>query len=103
MGIVEFLTARLDDDAASLDEPDPDFDDWALNRSPDYNEGALVWYDRRLRADIAAKRVIVEVAGGYTCGWPATDNDADREMAEILRALASVYADHPDYQQEWKR
>jgi hypothetical protein len=101
MGIVEFLTARLDDDEASLDEPDPEMEEWAL-QSADLNEGALVWYDRRLRADIAAKRVIVDVAGGYTTGWPATDNDADTQMADILGALASVYADHPDYQQEWE-
>lgn len=43
-------------------------------------------------ADVAAKRAIVDLA-------EATGQPAIWEAAEHL---AAVYADHPDYRQEWK-
>lgn len=51
----------------------------------------------RLLAECEAKRRIIGLKAQpsdiYTAGGFTTD--------EILRALAAVYADHPDYQAEW--
>lgn len=59
----------------------------------------------RVLADIAAKRRIVEE---YEAVREANaDSDIDRclvsSLSACLRSLATVYADHPDYQPEWKR
>ena len=48
----------------------------------------------RVLADIAAKREIVAWVGDY-------DADLDGSAWGILGNLAALYADHPDYQQEW--
>lgn len=59
------------------------------------------WMDRRLLAECEAKRRIVgrhdvvDAAGGCAfCGEPAP--------CEHLRILASVYADHRDYDERWR-
>lgn len=49
----------------------------------------------RVFADIAAKREIVAWVGDY-------DADPDGSAWGILGHLAALYADHPDYQQEWR-
>lgn len=49
----------------------------------------------RVLADVAAKREIVAWVGDY-------DADPDGSAWGILGHLAALYADHPDYQQEWR-
>jgi hypothetical protein len=49
----------------------------------------------RVLAECEAKRRIVEVA------LPGERDDAG-ERFRILRILATVYADHPDYRDEWR-
>lgn len=89
--IVEFLTVRLDEEAADIDG------------NP---------YDARYRdlefgyADITAKRAIVEfMRSEDAVGSGLTDAEGiarSLRAIAVLRWLASVYADHPDYRQEWK-
>lgn len=113
MTIVEFLTARLDEDAAQFDlaaEAEAEYcrhdgmPDTTAQEIKDYwlRPGGTDW--PRTLADIAAKRAIVA-----RCGREARQQelnprryDFDTSERHALRALASVYADHPDYQQEWK-
>lgn len=48
-------------------------------------------------ADVQAKRRIVDHAAVY---WECDSGYA--EMRSVLCELAAVYADHPDYQSEWR-
>lgn len=56
------------------------------------------WHPARVLAECAAKRAIVE-------SWREADKmyggDAGAYMDGVLRALASVYDDHPDYDPAW--
>jgi hypothetical protein len=129
--IVEFLTARLEEDRQLLHR-DERFDD-ACKCSGDCTVPTQVGCPARLDADIAAKRRIVArhepelvqvlrtivdgkwvdekdwectycagLCHSYTGLNCASDGlDAPYPCPDI-RDLASVYADHPDYQQEWK-
>jgi hypothetical protein len=65
---------------------------------------ALPLSETRLRHRVLAecdakRRIIAECRAGIDA-WPATDNDGHFEW--ILEALALPYADHPDYQPEWR-
>ncbi len=63
------------------------------------------WDPARVLAECAAKRAIIALAddveymdGRITSEWGGpNDGTAD----DILKALAAVYKDHPDYRQEW--
>lgn len=58
----------------------------------------------RVLAECAAKRAIIGLwsdpahIGSFTGDWDAGYTEA---ADDALRALAAVYADHPDYKQEW--
>lgn len=127
MSITEFLLERIgEDEAAALAAVDGQADPengWG------YEGRALIphvgiihhavqaehitrWHPYRVVAECAAKRAIVEKR--LTIGLPdrpISDGQAwlsgaheavDAERGHILRTLAAVYADHPDYQTEWK-
>ena len=75
MSVAEFLLARYDFEDRACDQ--------ALAET-----GANPDVFKRTRADLEAKRRIVE-------RW--------RELhPDVLRLLALPYADHPDYDQEWR-
>jgi hypothetical protein len=74
--LTEFLLARIAEDERRYDG----------DRS-DYGYG---W--QHMLAECGAKRRIVEMMGRVV----------DEFANEVLYALASVYADHPDYREEWK-
>lgn len=96
--ITKFLEARIDEDEAEASE----------------------WQDSRVLAECTAKRLIL---GHYKCHSESRDAGRtklarssedkrakqDRRLQEArarvagdsIRALAAVYSDHPDYQQEW--
>lgn len=79
--LVEFLTARLDEDKEDLDNARlGDMPEWW---APD------AWSRKRGEAEIEAKRRIVEGCVESQYGW-------------ILRELVAIYADHPDYREEWR-
>lgn len=136
MTLVEFLRARLDEDADAakrvrqpyrlyacddgcLEEPvrisdlygprDGEYEQWdGEDRLPNHhNSWALVYDPTRVLADVAAKRRIVDECA-YWCEKTESGVDypalADRfEVAMgVLRLLALPYADHPDYDEEWR-
>lgn len=115
--LVAFLRGRLDDDEAAArgcESPPPwsaathGSDSWIVTDADGdpliYDEGTpslaeaahIARHDpARVLREVEAKRAIVEHAEF----WSENDQDA---MAWVLRALAAVYSDHPDYQPGWK-
>ena len=51
---------------------------------------------QRNRAECEAKRLIIELHGSQLT------TDGRPYWSPELRALAAVYADHPDYREEWR-
>lgn len=118
MTIVEFLTARLDEAEENVQSEirfsksaGRDLKDWGKyvydpvigpyggqSRLRDAATGIYIAKaadPTRVLADIVAKRAIIEWAVEYMEGDYAPWNE------QALCILASVYADHPDYQQGW--
>lgn len=109
MTITEFLEARIaeDEKKALRHQEYADKDGWGD-------------YVARVLAECAAKRSIIaeHVPVDYSglgmespnacarCGADLNMSDwdwvHDSFPCPTLRALAAIYADHPDYQQEWK-
>jgi hypothetical protein len=104
--LTEFLLARFAEDeekAAGMDWRPwyPDSVRYELNHDGFMVDPAFV------RADCAAKRRIVEVhsmfpgiAGTGSGSW--CESDEETWPCDTLRALASVYAGHPDFREEWR-
>jgi len=125
MTLIEFLNARLDEDEAVVKEaiaalerdPDALIDDglgWYANNADSSGDSIVAVGPRRAAAEVEAKRRIVKThsvryfgrdsAVCETCHTYTTDygDEAEDFPCITLRLLASVYADHPDYRQEWK-
>lgn len=102
MTITEFLLARIAEDEADANGEDEDYADTTLFPTIDSDHQAR-WHTDRVRAECAAKRAIIDMALDLqlspTERLPAWV-PANGELA--LRHLAAVYANHPDYRQEWK-
>lgn len=97
MTIVEFLLARIAEDEADANAEDEDYYHTSLLPTYDSDHQAR-WHTDRVRAECAAKRAIVDHFDDPDYdSYPL--NEAKRTT---LRTLATVYADHPDYRQEWK-
>lgn len=110
MTITEFLLARISEDEAAAKNAKPE--DW-------WWDGAYVNMDdpfaafpvhnnpARVLAECAAKRAIIEravAAESYRTCDNLEDAMNDGEvfaLDHVRRALAAVYKDHPDYEQEW--
>jgi hypothetical protein len=123
-----FLLARVDEDEATargsqggawttgglrmISQPE---------ESKDWEPAAPGWVlvePRHVLAECEAKRRIVERSGGNVCGgdspthYPqdyaegcdgcAAAQSADYETHWVLALLASVYADHPDFDEGWR-
>jgi hypothetical protein len=114
--LVAFLAARLDEDEAAARA--------ALSQSAE--EGTAWWFDdvgpetprefhvarhdpaRVLREVEARREILNRYARGLAGDLP--EWKAGRELIEaglailraVLRDLAAVYSDHPDYRAEWK-
>lgn len=74
MSLVEFLSARIDDDSAAAQTD-------------------------RLRAEVRAKRRLIDLLTYSSAGHrtpPGPEQDA------AIRIMAEVYAAHPNYLPEWK-
>jgi hypothetical protein len=120
--LVEFLTARLDEDEAVAQRagqwramrydfpPDRrtldiggelvlDVDVARMSqRLSDAAAHALRHDPARVLADVKAKRAIVDFAAGLMANGEDSEPWAGEE---VLVRLASVYADHPDYDATW--
>lgn len=91
MDIMDFLAARIHEEECDLKE---------MDESSSYDIGK--WSTERInraRAEIIMKQGIIAHAGkllasGEYEGWRGTGK-------AILRTLAAVYADHPDYKSKW--
>ena len=116
MYLVEFLRARLDEAAEAIarQESVHEYEGKELvYRDSDGEWVAFPWFDTGWqRRDVDSKRQIIDaelerlrhfaaqssaVLGvkfdAFTYPW---------KWSPVLRALAAVYADHPDYQEHWK-
>jgi hypothetical protein len=131
MTITEFLTARLDEEesiarAGVSSQADPE-NGWGYISDPgDVSHRALTphvghihedvqaahiiyWHPYRVLADVAAKRRIsflhvppqVSTIPGKLCRECADHDDTPRPCATML-ALLQPYADHPDFNPEWR-
>lgn len=108
MGITEFLEARIDEDEARAGSG------WTSLRDARWetdNYGRNFLTPSAVLAECATKRALIEraaevhdlIESEWGMGGPAMVKgwESDNLGTEILRALASSYANHPDYQQEW--
>lgn len=120
MTLVDFLRARLDEDeAVAKAAVREEYRHWEGSGPDRYDEGrvyangeVIVWDEgtpsgecalhiarhdpARVLADVQAKREIISWVTLYVRNLPPGVR-ADG----IIRRLAVVYADHPDYQPEW--
>jgi hypothetical protein len=105
--LIEFLTARLDEDEAvaerlrSSSAGDPW--GWQPNRLETCEKRRVDYPPARVLADVKAKRAIVALSQTIIDSDPyEIDSDAPTAAGMILRNLASVYADHADFREEWR-
>lgn len=123
MILSEFLLERISEDEAVVAETlrAPGLLDWTPERGWPEAVGlsgpvdgpsgytSIVVDPLRVLAECAAKRRIVEIhSGGHECPgvgqvWWSEEHDDWTEPCPTMRALAVVYAGHPDCQQEWTR
>lgn len=96
MSITDFLLARIAEDEARAG--------WARlgdTRWETDNYGQDFLTPTAVKAECVAKRAIIESCYGDHEDAMASKNDSTEAASEVLYALAAVYKDHSDYQQEW--
>jgi hypothetical protein len=117
MTITEFLLARITEDEAVLTRRGPYAHSWhGTDVAGTFNPGCpeCLGFGARARvlAECAAKRAIVglhrrvadlygETLGDTCTMCHETGPEAQAYPCATVRALAAVYADHPDYQPAW--
>ena len=98
MTLTEFLLARIAEDEAVIEATR---EGWHVKprATLSSNIAALTvgMHPSRARAECGAKRAIANFAD-Y---WRGDANDYG-QADQALRIVSAVYADHPDYRQEWK-
>jgi hypothetical protein len=97
-----FLLARIAEDEAGIGEYDFDRPHWSGCDyfSPDHmGPECDCNYAARVLAECAAKRRIIEDV--YPDVVLEFGPEGYMPSGRLLRALAAVYVDHPDYRQEW--
>lgn len=114
--ITEFLLARITEDEAvakaaqgfaHLDGGQSGAGHWKVDwTGMRFPEKAVADYaahhdPARILAECAAKRAIIEHCRTLEAKVFNDDLWNVDEHDDILQSLASVYSDHPDYQQEW--
>jgi hypothetical protein len=110
--LVEFLTARLDEDEAVARAVPAysqrfGFSETFISHDGEYTQADSAFVDHhdpaRVLADVKAKRAIVaeHVNGEAWCDFCRGGLESDWCTCRTLRHLASVYADHPDYDATW--
>ena len=88
--LTEFLMARIAEDE----------DDYGCDGQSEYSRCAML--SERQDLEAAAKRLLVEDhLGTHRCEWGDIVL-AGRCEARVLRILGAIYADHRDYDEEWR-
>jgi hypothetical protein len=104
----EFLLARIAED----EQRARDFEEhYARARNGEYGRGGSEWnaptwhgaesigfLPARVLAECEAKRQVVE---DFTEG--GNSEEEDNMLRWVVKVLAGVYSDHPDYRDEWQR
>jgi hypothetical protein len=114
--LVEFLSARLDEDEAAalaatpdeLDREDGITDSWDDPYGEIQNRDSVSflhiqrWSPKRVLAQVEAKRrIVAECVAILSVKWWEYEDAPD--LAHVtLELLALPDADHPDYREEWK-
>lgn len=116
MTITEFLEARIAEDEAEAREAiterakatPNEGSDTGLQCWPDSPVPAVLVGPERVIAECAAKRKLIAISDEVesmdhqiTQEWGGACEAIDGTADDMLRAMAAVYRDHPDYQQEW--
>jgi hypothetical protein len=84
--VTEFVLARIAEDEADAD---------GIDRYRIYDDAR--WNPARVLAQCAAMRKIVERCAQVDYAMPST------HLAHgLIAELASIWADHPDFRQEWR-
>jgi hypothetical protein len=105
VNITEFLEARIAEDeklaeAALSGMHGEHHDAWDYagyvlgtdrDSTPKQDEFVTAWWPQRALAECAAKREVLAL------------DDGDYMAVAVIKALAAVYKDHPDYQKEWSK
>lgn len=109
--LVEFLLARLTEDEAAAErlrrpsEGDPW--GWQPKGVTTNDAGRVEISPARVLADVEAKRRIVDLHyevtsdSGYCVVCVTNDYTDEPYPCPTIRALASVYRNHPDWREEW--
>ena len=100
MTLAEFIAARLDEDEAAAKADSIYFGPYP--QSVGEFEGWLVIQEERVLREVAAKRAILALAAVEVAYGREVDYDVRDALDVVLRHLAAVWSDHPDYRQEWK-
>lgn len=90
-GLIEFLLARIAEDESEIVGVIP-----PGQVLYDYE---VKWQPPRIAHECEAKRRIIERHGD---GGDCFDCTPTRYPCPTLRLVAAIYADHPDYREEWK-
>lgn len=104
MNLVEFLSARLDEDARVATEVRPHEylttrDDASLGTADVGGYDTVAITSGRVLAEVDAKRRIVDL---ITFPSGGIREPSGPEQAAVVRIMAEVYVDHPDYREEWR-
>lgn len=107
MTIVEFLLDRIAEDEAGEQTWVSDVS--AVGEHLGYTPGMKFPPTPRMVAECAAKREIIRLHHDFDTKYWHDDpscsgmygDDESSEDCQTLAALAAVYADHPDYREEW--
>src|SRR5690242_2681117 len=101
MNPTDFLLARITEDE--------EWARWATSETPRFpGDNQARSHPRRLLAECEAKRQIIGRHSGtgdgrcLRCVCNDTSHDAVNQLCGTLRIVAAIYADHPDYREEWK-
>ena len=116
--LVKFLKERIDEDEADANRMPTDTDIYAAMQPQAMNGRSMEFVLRRISSrerllrEVEAKRAIMaehphrsESSTGFgceTCHWDREFGfDGGGSPCATLRQLAAVYAEHPEYEQDW--
>lgn len=103
--LVDFLRARLDEQAAKAHASTEWFGPWELENDHAFDpaDAEFIAYQtaRHTLREVEAKRQIVNMyerhVHDYYRAWTSA-----LPPYRTIQHLASIYADHPDYREEWR-